>query len=60
MVLGLLGILNALGIDNFIPGYTKSVKEVYRQAAIMAISHDRNLDILFETASDNRRTSLNV
>ncbi|KAI4264995.1 MAG: hypothetical protein L6R38_009723 [Xanthoria sp. 2 TBL-2021] len=59
MVFGLLGIFTALGIDSFVPDYTKSVEEVYRQAAIMAISHDRNLDILFEAASDNRRTGLN-
>lgn len=59
MVFGLLGICTALGIDTFVPDYTKSVEEVYRQATIMAISHDGNLDVLFEAASDNRRTGLN-
>ena len=59
MVLGLLGIFNALDIDSFIPDYMEFVEEVYRQAAIMAVSYDRNLDILFEAATDNRRTGLN-
>ena len=59
MVFGLLGIFHALDIDCFVPDYTKSVEEVYRQAAIMAMSHDRNLEILFQAASDNRRTGLN-
>lgn len=59
MVFGLLGIFTALGIDSFVPDYTKSVGEVYRQAATMAVLHDGNLDILFEAASDNRRAGLN-
>ncbi|KAL8976966.1 MAG: hypothetical protein Q9205_007139 [Flavoplaca limonia] len=59
MVFGLLGIFTALGIESFVPDYTKSVEEIYRQAAIMAILHDKSLDILFEAASDNRRADLN-
>ncbi|KAL9627452.1 MAG: hypothetical protein Q9204_006557 [Flavoplaca sp. TL-2023a] len=57
-VFGLLGIFTALGIDSFVPDYTKSVEEIYRQAATMAILHDKSLNILFEAASDNRRADL--
>ena len=59
MVFGLLGIFIVLGIESFVPDYTKSVEEVYKQAFIIAILYDKILDFLFEAASDYRRTGLN-
>lgn len=52
------GLLQELGVGSPIPDYSKSVEDVYREATITSIEHDRTLEILFQAASDHRHPGL--
>lgn len=57
-VFALFGVLKELGIQFPPPDYKKSLEHIYTEAAVASITHDRNLHVLFEVPSDNRRLGL--
>lgn len=57
-IFALLGVLNALGLSSMTPDYSKSVEDIYREAAQLAINSEKNLDVLFQVSSPNRRPEL--
>ena len=57
-IFALLSVLNALGLNSMSPDYSRSVEEIYWEAAQLAIESDKNLNILFKVSSPNRRSGL--
>jgi hypothetical protein len=57
-IFALFGVLTELGIDLPPPDYKKSLEQVYTEAVVACINHDRNLHVLFEVSSDHRRLGL--
>lgn len=57
-IFALFGVMKELEVDLPLPGYQKSLEQVYTEAAIACINHDRCLHILFEAPSDYRRSKL--
>jgi hypothetical protein len=57
-IFALFGVMKELGVDLPLPDYQKPLEQVYTEAAIACISHDRCLHILFEAHSDNRHSKL--
>ena len=57
-IFALYGLFSELEIQFPKPDYTLPVEDVYRQATIAAIEHDKSLHILYHVPSDKRRTSL--
>ena len=57
-IFALFGVMKDLGLDLPLPDYQKSLEQVYTEAAIACIEHDKCLDILFEAPSDHRWPSL--
>lgn len=53
-VFALLGIFNELGIKFPILSYSDSVEDIYREATVMAIEHDKELFVLTQAPSDHR------
>jgi hypothetical protein len=57
-IFALFGVMKELEVGLPLPNYQKSLQQVYTEAAIACINHDRCLHILFEAPSDNRRSKL--
>jgi hypothetical protein len=57
-VFALFGVFDELGIAIPRPDYNLSLKQVYAEAAISCIEHDKSLRILFQAPSDHRFSAL--
>jgi len=57
-IFALFGMMKELEFDLPLPDYQKSLEQIYTEAAVACINHDRCLHILFEAPSDNRRSEL--
>jgi hypothetical protein len=57
-IFALFGVLHELDIPILRPDYSRSLEQVYADAAISCIKHDKNLHILFRAPSDNRSSTL--
>lgn len=57
-IFALLGLLKELDFRCITPDYGKSLEEIYREAAVMAITGDQDLFILFQAPSDKRQPGL--
>lgn len=57
-IFALFGVMKELELDLPLPDYQKPLEQVYTEAAVACINHDRCLHILFEAPSDNRRSGL--
>lgn len=53
-IFALFGVLEELKIQCPIPDYQKSIEDVYREAVVACINHDKNLKVLFDVPSDRR------
>ncbi|USP81527.1 hypothetical protein yc1106_08801 [Curvularia clavata] len=57
-IIGMYGLLQELKIDFPSPDYSLSVEEIFREATITSIKHDKKLHLLYQAPSDRRRESL--
>lgn len=59
-IFALYSIFRELKIEFPLPDYNKSVEDVYREATIACIDHDRDLRVLFDVPSDDRLDKPNL
>jgi len=53
-IFALFGILGDLGVEFPLPDYKKSVAQIYSEAVVECVNHDKSLDVLFQVPSDHR------